>query len=266
MKKTLYLYDTANYLIKTDGPSLLVSKAKTAPLRVPFEYLDFIYINYGTRLSPDVIRDFIRFNKPAIITNFTSRNALHLIPVSNSGYFYDIPQRIAAKRDEIRDKVHRWMIQRKHTIQILSIKLIDENLSNAMKARNFTNDDYRYYVLKLCNNQDSKLFRIKKNFQDLFSGLIIAKCSELELSPELGIIHKNKKLGFVQDLMSIIDPVTDLLALKILSRNTTLFFNNDDLTKEGFKIIISNFERCKPVIDKMLTYLIKEVLKIIHER
>lgn len=267
MKKTLYLYNSNNYQLKIDGPSLLVSKFDKAPRRIPYQYLDFVYIDAKERVNPEVIKDFLRFQKPAVITGINKNDSLHLIPISESGYFNEIPQRIAVKREEVKKEFKMWMLQKKRQIQILAIKSFDKNLSKALVSHNFTHDEYLYYIMKFCNNEKHKFFNTRRKFTDLFTGLINAKCINAQLNPEIGIINDKKRLGFVYDILTILDPVMDVLSAKMLNcRNYKTFYDKDFLNQQGFHTVIMLFEKGKPIFDKLIEKLLKEAKKIIIKK
>lgn len=264
MKKTLYINDTRNYQIKIDGPSLLVSRNNYAPRRIPYEYLDFVCIDYKVQPSQEMIKDFLRFKKPAVITNLYKNDSLHLLPISESGYFNEIPQRLAVNRRIIRSAVHRFLIEKKRIIQILAIKSFDRNLSKALKNHNYTNDEYFYYLMKFCRNEKKKFFNTRRKFTDLFLGLINAKCIEQELNPEVGIINDKKRLGFAYDILMVIDPIMDVLTAKMLNyKNYKIFYNGNWLNDIGFKTVIALFEKGKPIFSKLLEKYLKEIKQII---
>lgn len=264
MKRTLYINDTKNYQIKIDGPSLLVSNNNRSPRRIPYEYLDFVYIDYKEQIDHEILKDFIRFKKPAVITNLYKNDSLHLLPVSESGYFNEIPQRLAVDKRVIRTDVHRFLIEKKRVIQLLAIKSFDKNLSKALKNHSFTNDEYLYYLMKFCNNEKKKFFNTRRKFTDLFLGLINAKCIEADLNPEVGIINDKKRLGFAYDILMIIDPIMDVLTAKMLNyKNYKIFYNGNWLNDTGFKTVITLFEKGKPIFSRLLEKYLKEIKQII---
>lgn len=267
MKKTLYLHDFKDYNLAIDGPSLLVSKKNKAPRRIPFHYLDFVYINYKVRIDKDIIKNLIRFQKPAVITNIYKNDSLHLIPVRESGYFNEIPQRIAVKREDKKKEVLMWAKKRNRQLQIIAIKTFDRNLSKALATHNFTMDEYSYYLMQFCKNERKKFFNTRRKFTDLFIGLINAKSIEAEINPELGIINDKKRLGFVYDILSVIDPVMDTLAAKMMiCRNSQTLYCNNWPNEKGFKTIIYLFEKGKPIFSKLISLFIDEIKEIIMER
>ncbi|MCX7991441.1 MAG: hypothetical protein N2999_05345 [Proteobacteria bacterium] len=264
MKKTLYLHNTKDYIIKIDGPSLLVNKNNQSPRRIPYEYIDFVHIDSKEKINQDILREFLRFKKPAVITSLYKNDSLHIIPVSDSGYFEEIPQRIAINKKEIKTEFHTWLIEKKKQIQIYAIKSFDKNLYKALKTHSFTDKEYFYYIMKFCNNERKKFFNTRRKFKDLFIGLITAKCISEELNPEIGIINDKKRFGFVCDLLCVVDPIMDVLSAKILCyRKYKDFYNGNWLNDEGMRVTISLFEKGKPIFDRLLQTFLKEIKLII---
>lgn len=264
MKKTLYIHDSTYYNIKIDGPSLLVSKENKSPRRIPFPYIDFVYINYRERVDEEIIKNLVRFQKPAVIADLYKKDSFHLIPVTESGYFNEIPQRLAVKNEEKRKAVHMYIKQKNRQLQIIALKSFDKNLSKALMTHNFDNRDYFYYLMKFCNNERKKFFNTRRKFTDLFIGLINVKSIEESINPNIGIINDKKRLGFVYDILCVIDPIMDTLAAKMISfkGSLTLYFNNWP-NERGFKTIVNLFERGKPIFSKLILMYIKDIKSII---
>lgn len=264
MKKTLYLHNIRDYKIKIDGPSLLVNKENRAPRRIPFQYLDFVYINYRERVDEEILKNLVRFQKPAVIAEVYKKDSFHLIPVTESGYFNEIPQRMAVKSEEKKKAVQMYIKQRNRELQILAIKSFDINLSKALATHNFDNKQYFYYLMTFCNNERKKFFNTRRKFTDFFIGLINAKCIEEEINPEIGIINDKKRLGFVYDILCVIDPIMDTLTAKMVcSKNSSTLYYNNWPNEKGFKTIIYLFEKGKPIFSKLISMYIREIKSII---
>ncbi|MCX7770464.1 MAG: hypothetical protein N2202_05210 [Proteobacteria bacterium] len=266
MKKTLYLYKTQNYSLKRDGPSLLVSHNRRSPIRIPYELVDFVYINFPFAfVNKDILLDFAIMKKAVVVSMPGMKGTIHIIPYYDGGYFLDLAQRLTLKKEVIKKEFHAFLMTKRKEIQALALKVIDRNLSIAFKQRNCNTVDYEYYIMNFCGKGRKRFFIVKKCFRDLFFGLISSKCIEYELDPNEGIINDKQMMGFVKDLMSALDPITDVLSLKFFSyKQDCLWKGYKTLNERGFKLLTSIFEQRKPVITKVIDRFLRKVLMIIY--
>jgi hypothetical protein len=266
MRKTLYLYNTKNYSFKRDGPSLLVSIRRKAPIRIPYELVDFVYLNFkDSFLDRNVLFDFATMKKPVVVSMPGSKGSLYIIPCYDGGYFLNTSQRLAIKKEVVRKDFQTYIMDKRKKLQILALKVVDKNLSIAFKERNCNTIDYEYYILNFCGKSRKKLFIVKRYLRDLFFGLITSRCLHYEIDPNEGIINEKKMMGFVRDIMSALDPITDVMAIKFLSyKQDFLWCDYKTLNEKGVKLITLIFENRKPIITKFIDKLFSEVLKIIN--
>jgi|GEM_PF-2856927 len=262
MNKTLYLFDQKECIIKVDGASILVTKKTKAPYRIPFGHVDFVYVNYKQPILKNVLDNLIQIKKPLILTNPNTRDSIHIIPEHDSGYFFEISQRLAIKNTETRKRIHMLLQQVNKEVQLAALSAIDKNLGKAYKNKFLSIDNYRYYIQKPVNNNLKKFYIVKKNIRQLFFGLTNSKCLQHGFNINEGIINENKKMAFTHDICSVIDPISDVLAVKFFDyKQQKLWINNHNLSDSGLKIVAILFEKSKDVTSKLLDRILRLVAK-----
>ncbi len=262
MGKTLYIYDYDDSSIKRDGPSILVQKNGRAAYRIPYEYVDFVYVNCDCGIPQDVLLDFVHFKRPIVISGANFRESLHIIPFYNNGYFYEIPTKLIRENPIKKEKFHRFLLQLEKEVRIRALAAIDRNLGLCYKKRYLDTKTYEYYIRKHAKSNIDRLFVLKRHLRDLYMGLINHICLQFQFNVNSGIINHNRKLGFCLDIYMPIDAITDVIGLKFFDyKQKNLWSGKKHLSESGFKLIAILFEKSKSTVSNLVFRILAKVSK-----
>jgi len=262
MRKTLYLYDYDDTSIKQDGPSILVQKNGRATYRIPYEYVDFVYVNYSCGIPQDVLLDFVHFKRPIVISGANLRESLHIIPYYDSGYFHEVTMKIIRENPINREKFYRFLLQLEKEVRIRALAAIDRNLGLCFKTRYLDTKTYEYYIRKHAKANIDRLFVLKRHLKDLYMALINNFCIQFHYNVNSGIINHNRKLGFCIDIYTPLDAITDVIGLKFFDyKQKKLWCGKKELSESGFKLIATLFEKSKSTVSNLVLRILVRVSK-----
>ncbi len=263
MKKSLYICGD-KYKIMLDGPSLWVEKEKQAGFRIPLRILDYVFIDKDTPINYEILMALFLLKIPVAFYKNGSHVVIHTIPYYDSGYFYDINQRLGSKKESIRAKLRFYIAEEKRENQLELLKELSDNLSKAFSEHFFRENEYLYEIIKHCNCERKKLFTVKKILRSLLRQLITKKCIDHNLDPKTGIIHEKDALGMVKDISVALDPQTDAIALAFLKiKQNKLWSDEKTVSKEGMKMLSTLFEQKKEKICTKTDKIIEQIITII---
>ncbi len=265
MKKTLYITDHKNYEIILDGPSLWIKKANTAGYRIPLRILDYVYINHDVSINYEILMALFSMKIPVAFCKNKTNVVVHITPYFDSGYFYDINQRVASKNETIKNKFSLYMATEKRQNQVSALKHISINLGKAYEDHYIKEDEYNYEILKHCNCHRSRFFNVKKILRSWARELIIKKCIDYNLDPHIGILNTKDAMGLAKDVSIIIDPLLDAIVVDFFKIKQKNFWKNEHILNDaGVKMLVIIYEKIKEQIDEKIDRVLNKILEILQ--
>ncbi len=265
MKKTLYVTNCGDYEITLDGPSLWVKKPETSGFRIPLRILDYVYVHNNAMISYEVLMALFSMKIPVAFYKNKTNVIVHITPYYDSGYFYDLNQRLISKKKETIDKFNYFMLKQKRDNQINTLSYISLNLGKAFNDNFFREEEYIYQVIKNCEHQKNKFFILKKILRGMLRQIIIKKCIDNDFDPKIGIINTKDSMGLVKDINVIIDPILDIVVIEFLkTKQKGLWCGEKELTNQGIKLLSIIYEKHKESLSNQIGRIINSILKIFN--
>jgi CRISPR/Cas system-associated endonuclease Cas1 len=280
MGRTLYINQSSRPVVLRDGPSVWVKEPHRAGRRIPARLISRVVIIGNVTLESGVINLFAERNIPVIFMNSRKKESAVMIP-----YNHRMPIQFGGQmilldsRKNIR-RFKEWASARRELLQLKLISKFRPRMGRYLRRKGLGNGNYQVILRRFrsvsmgrWSDQESCEERwgaVKNLVKGLFVSMISEKLVRAGFDLNMGVIHQQRNLGFVLDLLYIMDAEIDLQTLQFFKvvRNRSLLHEKEGawiVQDEGIRDIAVRFENRRKKTEALTAKIIREILSLIRE-
>lgn len=261
-KRTLYLIERGNgTVVKRDGPSVLIERRFTAPVRIPGDYIDKVIIYGNVEIDAFSITLFSSKGAPILIIGRHGETSI-VLPNTDEIKSYSKYQKMMLESEKLVEKFTTWINEKR----IFNQKKV---LSNMFKNITISLDEKEENYYTMVNKIKPSEFlweMIRGIMKNFLSITILSKLINAKLDPHVGIINQNNNYGLVSDIYKTCEPISDLLTFQFFYADGANmdFIKNPELNSERLQMIVDKFEKKKKEIELELNATIAQILSYVR--
>lgn len=274
MNKALYIYETRGLEVLRDGPSVIVREPQRADRRIPARIVSSVVVVGNVVMDTATVALFAEHGIPVTFICKKGKAIAVALP-----YEYKLPrhhpkQRIFAESEENRRMFVRWLRTNIKRLTMICVHNLIGARNNAQTSRTDAPGvvDYAYLIKQLERTLPAQSRIVREVIDHLFQETIISVLLANGLDPHVGIVHRNKNYGLVEDMRDFFRPEADYQAVCFFQEfDGQPWFETDEdgvysLGRDGLYQIIRRFESRRESILYVSERLTEQMLKMFGSR
>ncbi|HSW62256.1 MAG TPA: CRISPR-associated endonuclease Cas1 [Dissulfurispiraceae bacterium] len=270
MNKALYIHQARGLEVRRDGPSLIIREPDKADRRIPARIISNVVVIGNVRMDAGMVALCAEQGVP--ITFICSRGKAIAVALP---YEYRLPrhhpkQRIFMESESNRRKFELWLRANVRRLTMVCVHNLTGRHQEAYSERPEHEPravDYAYLVKQLERTWPAQSRIVREVIDQLFQETIMSVLLANGLDPHVGIIHRYRNLGLVEDLRVFFRPEADYQAVCFFQEveNHEWFDLDDDgyqLRRNGLFAIVERFESRRESIVYVAERLTEQMLRM----
>lgn len=261
-KRTLYLIERGNKTtVSRDGPSVLIERNFSAPVRIPADYIDRVIIYGNVALDAFSLTLFSSKYIPILIIGRHGESSI-ILPYSDGIDSYSKYQKMMIASKKMTDEF--TMYAYKHRVENQK-KTLDSLFKDIKVSAEQGENSYQSMINKI--KPSEFLWQIVKNIiKNLFLLAILSKVLTVKLDPHIGFINQQSNYGLIFDIYYIFEPIVDFLTFQFFYEDGVNidFIKNPDMNYERLQMLVEKFESKREDFDAQIRVVITEILSYLR--
>lgn len=246
-KRTLYLIERGNgTTVSRDGPSVLIERKFTAPVRIPADYIDKVVIYGNVVVDAFSITLFSSKFTPILIIGRRDESSI-ILPNTDEIKSYLKYQTMMLESKKNTEIFTNWVYQKRTENQ----KKILNSLFKSISIRFEAGDDNYYAFIDKIKPSDFLWTAVRGIMRNLIIITILSKLIKFKLDPHIGVIHQGYHYGLVYDMYEIYEPIADYLTFQFFYADgvNVDFSTKPELDYDKLIFIVDKFENIREELE-----------------
>jgi len=261
-KRTLYLIERGKGItVSRDGPSVLIERKFTAPVRIPADYIDKVIIYGNVELDAFSLTLFSSKYIPILIIGRHGESSI-ILPYSDGIDSYSKYQKMMIASNKILDSLMQWAYH--HRVENQK-KTLDSLFKNIKVSAEPGENSYQAMINKI-KPSEFLWQTVKGIVKNLFLLAILSKVLTAKLDPHIGFINQQRNYGLIFDIYYIFEPIVDFLTFQFFYKDGVNidFIKNPDINYERLQMLVEQFESKREDFDTQIRVIITEILSYLR--
>lgn len=261
-KRTLYLIERGNgTTVRRDGPSVLIERKFTSPVRIPADYIDKVVIYGNVEIDAFSITLFSSKFVPILIIGRREESSI-ILPNTDEIKSYQKYQTMMLESKKLVENFTNWVNEKRTENQKKTLNSLFKNISIRIEP-----EESNYYALiNKIKPSDFLWTLVKGIMRNLIIITILSKLIKFKLDPHVGVIHQGYHYGLVQDIYGIYEPIADYLTFQFFYADgvNVDFIKEPELDYNKLRFMVDKFENKREEIEHELNATISCCLSFLR--